>query len=114
MEDQNRTPQVQCEQCGILHGAQCFAPFLTPTPSGGDLMGNFVCHECGAKYTVAFKVEPFMEWWNAERTANVQYEIQRTLYEEQVRKSQLGRDVAAFRRALENIETVSDLEVAWK
>ena len=107
-------PKVTCGACGVAHAASCFSPFLSASPSQADLIGAFTCHECGATYMVAFEVEMFMKWWNAEKQAAEQAEQKERLLTEQRLRSQLGRDVAAFRRQLESIETVNDLEVAWK
>lgn len=99
---------LECENCETGHPPSVYAMCLDTSPSGQDLFGVFTCPQCGAVYGVAFDGAAFMAWWNAEQLILAREGADEDERDHQRWKSALGREVANFRRELENVATVED------
>jgi hypothetical protein len=110
-DPETELPPLHCERCGAEHAPSCYAPYLESTPSGADLFGQFSCHECNATYSVAFHATSFMQWYQQERVAEIANARKSVDLLEQRRRSDMGRQVADFRRQLDAVETVE--EIGW-
>jgi hypothetical protein len=70
------------------------------------LVGQFACHECGAYYLVSFEMAAFEAWLRIETAAREKSQAQQM----QRIRSDLGRAVAIFRRDLERVGDIGDIE----
>lgn len=97
-----------CENCDAEYPPSTYARCLDTSPSGMDLFGVFQCDACGVTYGVAFDGAAFMAWYNCEMLLAAQAEADLDVMDHQRWKSAIGRQVANFRRTLENVATVED------
>lgn len=101
--------RIECELCDADHLPSAFAEGLEDTPSGADLFGHFECEYCGGSYVVSFRKDAYFAMFFAEMAWRREVEMEREAKEHQRWRSQVGRDVADFRRQLEAVSTVEDM-----
>lgn len=100
---------LPCENCGTPHPPSVYAVHLDTGPSGMDLFGVFECPNCEVQYGLAFEAEGFVNWYNREMLIRAAGLHDDAAAERQRWRSQMGREVARFRRRLEALETVEDM-----
>jgi hypothetical protein len=100
---------LECEECDAAHPPSVYAAVLDTSPSGNDLFGVFQCPVCDSVYGIAFDGAAFMAWYNTEMLLHAREEQNTDIKDHQRWKSQLGREVASFRRELELVATVEDM-----
>ena len=100
---------LDCDYCGTEHEPSCYAETLIPSPSGSDLFGPWTCHECGGHGIIAFNMDAFMEAYHMEMAERIREKLLRETMEVHKQQSQIGRDVAEFRKVLADVASVEDI-----